>query len=290
MASDVARATKPIVQLPHESMGEIEWSTDEARELWEKVFNWWENDKMGLTLVEEENVSSWGGDSIVSSFDQLDLFLERVVLPRIESDSNSEVNRLLDFLSETRKYGIYLTAALPYLLVHSPDEAGNVTRTILDDLSRRDERAVKKGAEAVRHWIHLADAGLVEDPPDAVLSKLIDNVIFRQREGIGACLQNLVFLLREKHDAFSFEQVNLLVSSLVPWQSATCLPIPEGAGDFQEDMRPALRCHLGRLASALSDWFEEKLPEQLEPSVLSFLIESYRKDPLPEVRRSVDQS
>ena len=290
MVSEVARATKPVVQIPNESGGKIEWSLDEAKELWKKVFDWWENDKRPLENVEERSGFLWGEDTIKSRFEELDEFLGRVVLPKVESDNENEVNKLLEFLLETRQYGIYLTTALPYLLLHSLDEAGNVSSTILNDLTLGDERAAMKGAQAVRHWIHLADAGLVEDPPDALLNKLIDRVIFRQREGVGASLQNLALLLSEKPDTFSFEQVSLVVSSLVAWQSATFLPLSESAGDFPEAERPSLRCHLGRLASALGVWLENNFPGQPEPSEISLLRESFRTDPLPEVRRSVDQS
>ena len=148
MASEVARATRPAYQIPRKAIGEIEWKFDEAMELWERVFDWWENDKKALPKAEEGRGFHWGEDNIKSPFEKLDEFLERVVLPRVESDNEDEVNKLLALLLETRQYGIYLTTALPYLLLHSLDEAGNVSRMILNDLTlgHRDERAAMKGA------------------------------------------------------------------------------------------------------------------------------------------------
>ena len=41
-----AYSSKPIVQLPHEPKGTIEWSSDETKKLWERVFVWWNNNRI----------------------------------------------------------------------------------------------------------------------------------------------------------------------------------------------------------------------------------------------------
>ena len=207
----------------------------------------------------------------------------------MDSASEDEWHKVLTFFSETRQHGVYLTTALPYVLLHRPSEKEKVIQTTLDDLSLDNEKAVKASAEAVRHWIHLADACLVESPPPAAIDELIRRVIFRRPEGIHSCLQQLALLLIEKPDSFRSDQVHLIVSSLTPWRHATCLPLSEKRnGDFPEEERPELRVRLGRLASALSVWLKVKFPEQPEPSEIATLRELYNSDPLPEVRRSFD--
>ena len=265
MVAEVSRATKPAVQLPNKAEGKIEWNSDETKELREKIFN-------------------WGTDNVMSQLEGIDEFLVRVVLPNMEINNEDEVSSLLDLLWGTREHGVFFTTALPYLLLHPLDKREKVTQTISDDLSFGSNEAVKKSAQAVRHWIHLADAGLVEQPQDTVLDRLIERVVFRQREGIDACLKNLTFLLSENPRAFSLEQAKFIVACLMPWHDATSLPVSEQNGGFPEEERPDLRVLLGRLASALSDWFKYKL--QPEPSEISFMRERYRSDPLPEVRRS----
>ena len=269
MVAEVSRATKPAVQLPNKAEGKIEWNSDETKELREKIFN-------------------WGTDNVMSQLEGIDEFLVRVVLPSMEVNNEDEVSSLLDLLWGTREHGVFFTTALPYLLLHPLDKREKVTQTIFDDLSFGSNEAVKKSAQAVRHWIHLADAGLVEQPPDTVLDRLIERVIFRQREGIDACLTNLTFLLSENPRSFSLEQANRIVSCLIPWHDATCLPVSEQNGDFPEEERPDLRVLLGWLASTLSGWFKNNL--QPEPPKLASMKERYRSDPLPEVRRSFVKS
>lgn len=285
-------ASKPVVQWPYEWEGKIEWSWDEIRELWAQVVEWWQNDK----IVFDRPIPSMVLNPIEASVERAGMFLARAVLPNMDSASEDEWSEVLTFLSETREHEIYLTPALPYVLRHRPSKSEALTQIVLDDLSSGKAKAVKASAEAVRHWIYLADADLVDKPPTNIVDKLIHRVIFRRPEGIQICLDQLARLLIEKPDAFEATQVHLMVASLSPWSHATRLPpseerdgtLPEEnfPGDFPEEERPELRDHLGRLASALSIWLKRKCPDQPEPAEISHLRESYELDSLPEVRRS----
>ena len=276
-----ALASKPVVQLPYEWAGKIEWSWDEIRELWAQVVE----AILPLTL-----------NSIEASVERASMFLARAVLPNMDSASEDEWSEVLAFLSETREHEIYLTPAFPYVLLHRPSKSEALTQIVLDDLSSDDAKAVKASAEAVRHWIYLADADLVDKPPTNIIDKLIHRVVFRRYEGIQTCLDQLARLLIEKPDFFGLDQVHFIVASLSPWSQATWLPLSEERdgtlpeenfpGDFPEEERPELRDHLGRLASALSIWLKCKCPDQPEPAEISHLRESYELDSLPEVRRS----
>lgn len=288
-------ASKPVVQLPYEWEGKIKWSWDESWELWAQVVEWWQNDKIAFDRQIPSMVLN-PIEAIEASVERAGMFLARAVLPNMDSASEDEWSEVLAFLCETREHEIYLTPAFPYVLRHRPSKSEALTQIVLDDLSSDDAKAVKASAEAVCHWIYLADADLVDKPPTNIIDKLIHRVIFRRYEGIQICLDQLARLLIEKPDAFEATQVHLMVSSLPPWSHATRLPpsekrdgtLPEEnfPGDFPEEERPELRDHLGRLASALSIWLKRKCPDQPEPAEISHLRESYELDSLPEVRRS----
>lgn len=287
MILNAALASKAAVHIPHESKGIIEWSLDETKELWGKMIEWWNKEKIMFSI--EKSAPFVGTEHISDSLDKVSMFMARAILPQMDSASEDEWNRVLTFLSETRKRGVYLTMVLPYVLLHRSSEREKIIQTILDDLSSDDEEAVKAGTRAVRHWIHLADAGLLDNLPNDAIDKLIQRVGFRRPEGIQTCLNILAVLIIEKPAFFNSDQVNLVVASLTPWSHATCLPLAEERnGGFPEEERPELRDLLGRLASALSIWFENQFPDQLEPKEISLLRESYKSDPLPEVRRAFD--
>ena len=287
MILNASLASRAAVQIPHESRGIIEWNWDERKELWGKAIEWWNKEKIMFSI--EKSAPFVGTEHISDSLNKVGMFMARAILPQMDSASEDEWNRVLTFLSETRKCGVYLTTVLPYVLLNRSSEREKIIQTILGDLSSDNKEAVKAGARAVRHWIHLADAGLIGNLPNALVDKLIQRVIFRRPEGIQTCLNRLALLLIEKPDVFDFEQVNLVVASLTPWSHATCLPLSEERNEgFPEEERPELRDLLGRLASALSIWLENQFPDQPEPTEISLLRESYKSDPLPEVRRAFD--
>ena len=287
MIFNAAIASKAVVDIPYEQTGSIEWSPDETKKLWAKAKEWWENEKIGLSIAKSSPIVS--SEHISGNVERIGKFLARAVLPQMESASDDEWNRVLAFLSETRQREVYLTSVLPYVLLHRSGESEKVIETLLDDLSSDNEKAVQASARAVRHWIHLADAGLLKNLPNAVLDKLVQRVIFRRSEGIWTCMYQLALLLIEKPAVFTLDQVNLVVASLTPWSNATRLPlVEERNGGFAEEERPELRALLGSLASALSIWLKKRLPKQLEPPEIYRLRQSYKSDPLPEVRRAFD--
>lgn len=287
MILNAARASKAVVHIPDESRGRIEWSLDETKELWNKIIQWWDKKKDMFPV--ERSAPFVGDEQIAASLDNAGEFLARAILPKMGSASEDDWNKVLAFLSETRRRGLYLTTVLPYVLLHRSSEKERVNQTILDDLSSDNEEAVKASACAVRHWIHLADARLLDNLPIAAVDILIQRVVFRRLEGIQTCLNQLAALLIEKPDVFNSDQVNLVVASLTPWSHATRLPLSEERdADFSEEERPELRVLLGWLASALSIWLENRFPDQPEPTEISHLRESYKSDPLPEVRRAFE--
>ena len=287
MILNAARSSKAIVHIPDEPRGKIEWSLDETKELWNKIIQWWDKKKVAFSI--EKSAPFVGTEYISASLDKVGMFLARAILPKMDSASEDEWNKVLAFLSETRQRGVYLTTVLPYVLLHRSTEKEKIIQTILDDLSSDNEEAVKAGARAVRHWIHLADARLLDDLPNSVVDKLIQRVVSRRPEGIQTCLNQLAALLIEKPDVFNSDQVNLVVASLTPWSHATCLPLSEERdADFSEEERPELRTLLGWLACALSIWLENKFSDQTEPKEISLLRKSYKSDSLPEVRRAFE--
>lgn len=287
MIHNAALASKAVVHIPHESKGIIAWNWDETKELWDKIIAWWDKEKIMFSI--EKSAPFVGTEHISASLDRAGMFLMRAILPKMDSASEDEWNSALTFLSETRQRGVYLTTILPYVLLHRSSEREKIIQTILNDLSSDNEEVVKASVRAVRHWIYLADAGLVDNPPNDAIDKLIQRVIFRRAAGILTCLDQLAVLIIEKPEVFGSEQVNLVIASLMPWSQATCLPLSEERnGGFPEEERPGLRALLGRLASALSIWLKNKFPDQPEPPEISHLRELYESDPLPEIRRAFD--
>ena len=279
---EMAYASKPIVHIPYEPKGFVDWSRDETKMLWSRVIEWWHNERRAL-----ETHSPFGYDNIIATVQHAGTFLRQAVLPNMKTASDDDWKEVLTFLEETRKHDVYLTAAWPYVLIHRPDDGGRVERMIIDDLSSDIKDSVEAGASALRHWIHLARAGRVEGLSAEVFDALLHRVVYRRPAGVALCLQQIARLLCEHQDCFEHCHVDVMISSLSPWVEAVGLST-RGDGDsgFREQERPELRALLGNLASALSAWLRRKAPDHPEPDAISRLRSRYESDPLPEVRRS----
>ena len=292
MIREVSSASKPIIRLTSEPQGEIEWERTEANQLWKDVYEWWENDRHVIQQTNQNPSFAAGFDGYARlTLERISMFLARVVLPQMETATEEEWNTILSFLSGTRQDKVFLTPALPYILLKRPDEYEMVVSTVRDDLSSDDEGAVEAAAKAVSHWAYLSNETNNIHVPSEAINDLIARVIFRRPEGVQTCLAQLVNIIAKKPNLFIPSQIHFVVSSLTPWHLATCIPIPETSRDgFPEHERPRLRSLLGQLASALSGWLQDNLSDQPEPIEISTLRELCNSDPLPEVRRSFDHS
>jgi hypothetical protein len=113
----------------------------------------------------------------------------------------------------------------------------------------------------------------------------------RRNERVPFCLSTLAHLVFEKPELFSGEQIELLVSSLEPWNKSTALNIFGDSSDgFPEAKRPQLRSLLAGLVGAIKRWYVKMEPLSQIPSEVSSWESACAKDALPEVRRAFNQS
>ena len=93
MISEVSHTSKPIIQLPSELSGEIEWSPTEASQLWKTVYKWWENDKHAIKHVNANPNLTIGFENFARrSIERISIFLARVVLPKMDAADEDEWN------------------------------------------------------------------------------------------------------------------------------------------------------------------------------------------------------
>lgn len=287
MFYEVSLASKPIIQLAGDALGTVEWTTDESKQLYLKVRDWWANDKKALEIKKDRVPFSLGPNPVLDTLNILGLFLARAVLPKMEWADENDWQQLLEWLREVRSFGSFPTLALPYILLQRPAETETVIRTITDDINSDMEDAVASAAKAIRHWINLAAIDLVAAPPSSLMTALIERVIFRRKPGIITSLGQLVYLIIEKPGAITPSQAALLTASLVPWHHATILPVPVGEiGDFHEAERPDLRVLIGRMAGALNIWYTKCVHESPQPPSIMLWHDLCVSDPLPEIRRA----
>lgn len=283
---EASSSSKPIIELTGEVDGTLEWTPAESKQLYSKARAWWLNDKNAFEL--EKKVDPFGvADSLRNAFRKLGDFLARAVIPQMKDSNDADWDELFDWLQELRAIDASPTVALPYILLHRPNEAENFEKLITADLNADTDGIVAAAAKAIRHWIQLAALDRIPKPAPTLMMALIERVVFRRKAAVVACLNQLAYLIIERPEALTASQAELLTASLIPWHHATILPMPDDTiGDFPEAERPALRVFVARLASALQIWHTKVAPEVSEPPPIKLWNESCASDPLPEIRRA----
>src|ERR1022692_14062 len=286
---EASLASKPIVRLIGEEQGTLDWTSEEAKQLYDKARDWWANDKVAIEQAKGSPFWPNAAGSFKSTAARLGQFLARIVLPRMDWADEQEWQQLLGWLHEVRGLGSFPTLALPYVLLHRPGEADSAARIIGADINSDVDEEVSASAKAIRHWVHLSAIGLIPAPPPSLMTTLAEWVVFRRKPGINSCLAHLACLIVERPEAITPSQAALLTASLVPWHDVTILPVPGGgSGDFHESERPDLRVSLARLAGALKTWHASVSPEAPEAPAITLWRDSCSRDPLPEIRRAFD--
>ncbi|MDD4349210.1 MAG: SIR2 family protein [Opitutales bacterium] len=281
---EVALVSKPLVCGSADPSGLIQWTPSESKALLERVVRWWNAHKMALG---RDSFGRFTVRHIESTVKEIPQYLSRAVIPNVSDMTEDEWKSLSVCLDEMRDVGFYPTVSLPYILIHLPEKSDETTLRILEDLRSDSEECVAAAAEAVRHWVQLAERKHVPIYSSELILTLIHRVIFRRQSGLLMCLDVLTLLLKESPGSFSRSDIELMISSLLAWHGVLEMTNQsELPSEFDLADKPIFRTYVARLVSALSVWMKSNRPGEPEPPSIELWRNTCANDPLPEVRRS----
>ena len=286
---EAALVSRPVVQVPGEALGTVEWTEPEAESLHGVLVQWWEHDRKGLKAFHRRGggFGLMGTESITDTLKRSADFLIRVVMPQARHWTAQQWEKFSEFITEARTYETYLSKVLPYTLIHRPESIESVARILSDDLQSNIADAAYAAAKAIRHWQYLADAQLVPPVSEHVKQLLTERIAFRRKAGIAGCLSQMAALVREKPTRISSTNALLLINCLAAWHESTALTVSiSDETEIALEERPDLRAMLGTLAASLNTWLATQRPGEPEPATIAFWRTDCAASPLPEVRRA----
>ena len=282
---EASAVSRPVIALAREELNGVQWTQEEAKQLYLKAQDWWTNDSEAL---KGDAFPPMGGvDSVRDTASRLGQFLSRIVLPKMETASEDDRREVITWLAELRTAESFPTLALPYVLLHRPMESASVEKTIAQDIGSDNKHAVAAAVEALRHWVHLSAIKGVPGIPPNLITTLVERVALRRKPGITSCLVQLTRLIVERPAAITLSHATLLSAALIPWHEATISIGDEGGPrDFSDPELSDLRVCVGQLAGALRIWYLKTSPGVPEPAAISKWEDFCASDTLPEVRRA----
>ena len=288
---DVGPVTKTIAKIPYVPSGVVEWDAEELDILWAGLCGWWKKARRVMWIAKRQKFSFGEDAKVRENAAAVEMFLVRVKVARAGVVGSSDWKEVDDFVEQAREVGVELAGALPYFLIQRPGEGERIERLVVRDLAERDGRRAAAAARAVRHWVYLVAAEKVDHSVAPGVSALADRVAFRRLEGAQWCIRELAALLVDEGDFVSGESVDRLVAGLDGWEETVAAQTEEtDAYGIPPEERPNLREAVGVLVNALHAWWRKRRADEPPPAAVERLMKTYGSDPLPEVRRAVNES
>ena len=277
-------ATAPPFRLPRELYGEVEWSREEALEMWEAGQRWWVAHRKYLS-TSARTVSLGIGD-VEATVRDIGTFVWRAVFPVLDARDEEEWDGLVRFFSDTRSSGVSLPTAEMHMLSWRPDMEQRVAGAIAAALDSEDVGTVSAASRSVRHCTGLYEQGRSEFAPTRLIELLARRVAFRRTPDLMECMDDLAYVIFHFPGSVGRDITHLLVASLKSW-IASLWPLDGGDGDFPQEARPELQALLCSLSEAMAEWWKAQCPDEAEPDEMAQIRKLCADSPLPEVRRSV---
>lgn len=284
LMAEAIYVTKPFVlsMIDHRKDG-IDWTPEETKLLLEKLYDWWEYNKIAF---DRDHQTSFG-NPVKEQLMSAEKFIYIVILPRMDWAEKHDWEKLINWLNEIRNLGVFISSVYPYMLLYCPSEEEIINEILSNDLiSSNNEKAIEASARAIRHWTHLTQINdSISKNINHLVSFLIERVIFRHQLGLLTCLNELSHLIVELPNVFNKQQFYLMAASLTAWHCATIL---NGTSEFHDEDKPDLRSMVASFAGALFTWHQKQQSNEPLPQSIEQWQKMCEMEKLPEVKYAFD--
>lgn len=221
----------------------IEWSTQDAKIIFEKILSWWNLDKK-LVQKKEKTGLSGSGDELQRRFYRSGRVVGKVVLPYLNDDDfNSLRNTILNLLDEMSLEGISTSEARTSLAIRSTDLSDAQFLFIKNEVLSSDRYLSSRG---VLGLIELANHKNNNNSKNA-LSLLIECLKWRKFPTIIAVIANLSYLVNQGVDLLGYmNDIQIALECLAVESSPTF-----EENDISPDDKLQARLYLASFANTL---------------------------------------
>lgn len=246
----IISSTMPVVEGVGFPNGKLEWREGDALVIWQKILDWWVNEKPGLGGTSDPSLFSSG---IVQNLSLVDEILAMVLLPNLTSTASEFWNELDCFLEDMHTLGLHFFCT-PYILIQQPERAGDVASSIAKGLNSSTEKEVVAAATSLKHWVVLSKEQIVDGGPVGELLTIANNrLVARRSVGYRECMEVIGLLLTVHPEFFDVDVVNMLSNSLVAWDENTQDDESSTASEGYEAINT--KATVCRMLGAIRHWY-----------------------------------
>jgi hypothetical protein len=265
----------------------IDWTHDEAVDMFGKAVAFWDDQKEALQTSHMIGMSMPIGN-LAAALDLLLVLVFRVIFPRMAGTSDYNMKQVLRLIDEMDGDGFRVERALPGVLFVAPDQYGMVAERIRRSLYAGAGSAVEAAVWGLFDWQSYAASHVLKAPPSDLLEIPFVRLASRASVGLLATIDYASQVLRSFPKSVRKKHVELACLALEFLLAESATPTEEGydqrSSQLEIDIaeRPELRAMSSKLAKSLFDYFVSR-GAGTAPIVDSWKSASLA-DPLPEVR------
>jgi hypothetical protein len=270
----------------------INWSTQEAIQILEKVSEFWDNQKVAYREAPETIFFDFK-ENFREQFPEIMKLMAHIILPRLK-DADEKIKKLAkSLLNEMDQEDLVILIALPMTLFLNTNYYEEIVKRIRFGLNSLKEKEVYGSISGLFYWLVYSRKKQIPNPPDDLLNELVNKVLTRSQPGLNFAIKQIAVIIKKFPECFNDSHIESLCISLEYLLKETALPNRRFIETVNEltlripiSDRPEYRASVVELAFQLYRLFRSRNKDI--PEILNKWKEISQNDPLPEVRQIWD--
>ncbi len=276
---------RPIDTLVRKDAYLIEWSPEEASELFDKILTWWRCEKDDVL---EAKVKIAFKDEIQNRIHEVLYIVGHTILPHFKASEESEKSKVFDFLEDLENSDFVVLSPLPMTLYlnSSKERQRQLTDKLRRGIHSQAKEEVSEALQSTMDWLAYAALGELPEAPQTVLEDVALKLVARRGPKLRSTIQILTWIIRFVPQVLGEVSLRYILIALqfLLEETTTAHEIKSAHTPISAEEIPHLRVEAAKLASELYRYYGEcgrEMPEILQEwQQISF------EDPLPEVRKA----
>jgi len=270
----------------------IDWTTQEAIQILEKISKFWGNQKVAYREAPESIFFNFK-DNFIEQFPQVTKLMAHIILPRLKDADEKTKEFAKSLLNEMDQEDLVILTALPMVLFLDSNCYEEIAKRMRFGFNSLEEREVYGSISGLFYWLVYSRKKQIPAPPDDLLNELVNKVLTRCQPGLNFAIGQIGVIIKEFPECFNDNRIESLCISLEYLLKETELPnrrfietVDELTLRIPISDRPEYKKLTTELAFQLYGLFRSRNKDI--PEILNKWKEISQNDPLPEVRRIWD--
>lgn len=260
----------------------INWTTNEAEEIMNKIIKWWESEKE--FILNDQRIKLFFNPQNHAK-DIVNL-ISYVILPNLDNNNSLIINKVKRFLTELEDAQVNILKVLPMTLFLELYSVKEIKFKLRHGLNSFNKGEVKAALYSCLYWGGYSIKKDIKPIPNELLNDWIYKIYNRKNPELDTAIRLITLVLKNEIELLNKEHIYLLCETLEFLKIETDLSQLKNNQQLRESYIPELKEGSSKLAYYLKKHFEKN--KQNIPNILNEWESISNNSSLPEVKKIWD--